>query len=316
MFFCDAHIDTLSKMLKFGWQRLADIPKDSQVTAARLRQSGVGVAVFAIFTEKHDRALQPLQRTLKMIDMAYSISRENADRLELVTDTAGIARARKQGKIAVVLAIENGIAIGNDLGLLRNFHRLGVRLMTLTWSHRNQLGDGVFKWSSRRGLTELGRGVIREMERLGMIIDVSHMNERTFWKVIETAKGPVAATHSNAFSVSKCSRNLNDEQIKAIAKRGGFIGLNFCGLFLNDSGRGALIDDVVRHACHIAEVGGTGVLAMGSDFDGITDPPTGLEHIGKMGRLVSVFRKAGFTERDISAIAHRNFLRVFREVCR
>ncbi|MBI5117676.1 membrane dipeptidase [Candidatus Poribacteria bacterium] len=314
MFFCDAHIDTLSKMLKFDWKCLADIPGDSQVTAAQLRRSVVGVAVFAIFTEKYDKSLPPLQRTLRMIDLAHLITRENADWLELAADTAGIERALKREKTALVLAIENGIAIGNDLGLLRNFHRLGVRLMTVTWSHRNQLGDGVFKWSSRRGLTAFGRDTIREMERLGMMIDVSHMNERTFWQTIETAKGPVVATHSNALSICKSPRNLNDEQIRAISKRQGFIGLNFCPAFLNDSGE-ASIGDVVKHASHIAGVGGIDVLAIGSDFDGITDTPAGLEHIGKMGRLVSAFRKARFSEDEINAIAHRNFLRVFREVC-
>jgi membrane dipeptidase len=314
MFFCDAHIDTLSKMLKFGWKSLADIPRDSQLTAAQLRRSGVGVAVFAIFTEKHDKSLSPLQRTLRMIDLAHSIASENADWLELAADTAGIETALKREKTALVLAIENGIAIGSDLGLLRNFHRLGVRLMTVTWSHRNQLGDGVFKWSSRRGLTEFGRDTIREMERLGMMIDVSHMNERTFWQAIEAAKGPVVATHSNALSVCKSLRNLNDEQIKAISKRGGFIGLNFCPAFLNDSGE-ASISDLVKHASHIAGVGGIDVLAIGSDFDGITDTPAGLEHIGKMGRLASAFRKAGFSEDEINAIAHRNFLRVFHNVC-
>ncbi len=313
-FFCDAHIDTLSKMLKFGWSGLAEIPADSHVTAARLRRSKVGVAVLAIFTEKYDRRFPPHLRALRMIDMAHSIARENADWIEIATDMKSILRARKAGRVAMVLSIENGIAIGKDLGLLRNYHRLGVRIMSLTWNHRNNLGDGVGRPQGRRGLTALGRETLREMERLGMIVDVSHLNEKTFWQVIEATKEPVVATHSNASALCGNPRNLTDAQIKAISEKGGFIGLNFCGHFLSDGGESS-IRDVVRHARHIAEVGGARVLAVGSDFDGIPETPSGLEHIGKMGKLIGALRRAGFSASEIEAIAHRNFLRVFREVC-
>lgn len=315
LFFCDAHIDTLSKMLDFGRETLADIPADSHVTASRLRRSKVGVAVFALFTERYDPALPPPLRALKMIDMAHSIAAANADWLALASDTRSIARARKGGKTAIVLSIENGIAVESDLGLLRNFHRLGIRLMSLTWNYRNRLGDGVVgSPARRRGLTALGRETLGEMERLGMIVDVSHLSERTFWHVMDAASRPVVATHSNAYTICEHPRNLTDDQIRAIAESGGFIGLNFCPAFL-DLGGETSIRDVVRHARHIAEVGGIRVLAIGSDFDGIYDVPKGLEHIGKMGRLVPAFEKAGFNRAEIQAIAHRNFLRVFREVC-
>jgi membrane dipeptidase len=313
-FVCDSHIDTLSKMLKFGWKTFADIPADSHVTAERLRRSAVDVAVFAIFTENYDRAFPPPARTLRMIDMAYSVAQKNSRWLEVVTNMNEIKRARKNGKTAIVLAIENGIAIGNDLGLLRNYYRLGVRFMSIAWNYRNLLGDGVGKYNGRRGLTPLGREAISEMERLGMIVDVSHLNEKTFWDVVETAKRPIVATHSNAIRVCGSPRNLTDSQIRAISKRGGFIGLNFCSAFLNDSGE-ASIDDVVEHALYIAEVGGIKVLAIGSDYDGILDAPRGLEHIGTMGKLITAFKKAGFSRADIDAIMHRNFLRVFKKVC-
>lgn len=313
-FVCDAHIDTLSKMLKFGWNTFADIPPDSHVTAARLRRSRVGAAVFAIFTEKYEAALPPHLRTLRMIDMAYSLARENSRWLELVTNTGELVRARKSGKTAMILSIENGIAIGRDLGLLRNYHRLGVRLMSLTWNYRNRLGDGVGAFNGRRGLTSFGRETLREMERLGVIVDVSHLNERSFWQVVEATDKPLVATHSNALSVCGSPRNLSDSQIRAISERDGFIGLNFCSAFLHDSGE-ASIADVVRHAIHIAEVGGIEVLAIGSDFDGIENPPGGLEHIGKMGKLIAALGKAGFSGSEIDSITHRNFLRVFRKVC-
>jgi membrane dipeptidase len=313
-FLCDAHIDTLSKMLKFGWKTLADIPADSHVTSARLRKSNVGVAVFAIFTEKYDRTLTPVARTLRMIDMAHSIAASNSDWLELAVNSKEIVQALKRGKIAMLLSIENGIAIGNDLGLLRNYHRLGIRMMSIAWNHRNPLGDGVGRFNARRGLTPFGREAIAEMERLGMLVDVSHLNEKTFWDVAEAARNPIVATHSNAKSVCGSPRNLNDSQIRAISANGGFIGLNFCSAFLNDSGEGA-IDDIVKHAVHIASVGGIETLAIGSDFDGIENPPKGLEHIGKIGKLIAPLEKAGFSSSEIDAISHRNFLRVFRKVC-
>ena len=311
---CDAHIDTLSKMLKFGWDTFADIPADSHVTPDRLRRSAVDVAVFAIFTEKYEQASPPPARTLRMIDMAYSIAEKHSRWLELATNMSEINKARRNGKTAIILAVENGIAIGKDLGLLRNYHRLGVRLMSIAWNHRNLLGDGVYHLRKRRGLTSFGREAISEMERLGMIVDVSHLNEKTFWDVVDVAKKPFVATHSNAISICKSPRNLNDSQIKAISERGGFIGLNFCTAFLDDSYE-ASIDDVVKHALHIAKVGGIKVLAIGSDYDGIEDTPRGLEHIDKMGRLVTALEKAGFSRADIDAITHGNFLRVFREVC-
>lgn len=313
-FICDAHIDTLSKMLKFGWDEFDNIPSDSHVTAAELRRSKVGVAVFALFTEKYERATPPLHRTLKMIDMAYEIACDHSDWLEIATNTRTIKQAHRSGKTALILSIENGLVIGDDIGQLRNFHRLGVRLMGLTWNYRNRIGDGVGCFRGRRGLTPFGKEVIREMERLGMLVDVSHLNERTFWQVVETAEQPIVATHSNAIRVCQSPRNLTDGQIKAISEAGGFIGLNFCVDFLNYSGE-ASISDVIKHARHIADIGGVDVLAIGSDFDGIYDTPKGLEHIGKIGKLVSAFKRAGFSRAEIDAITHRNFLRVFKNVC-
>ncbi len=313
-FICDAHIDTLSKMLRFGWDNLGEIPRDSHVTPRRLRQGGVGAAVFAIFTDKYERSLLPLNRALKMIDIAYSVAGQNSDWLELVTDSRGLTRAREKGKLSMILSIENGIVIGNDLLNLRTFHRLGVRLMSLTWNFRNQLGDGVGRGNSRRGLAPFGREALREMERLGIIVDVSHLNERTFWHVVEATGSPVVATHSNAFSICRHPRNLTDPQIRAIAYRNGFVGLNFCNAFLSDSDK-ASIHDVVKHACHIAEVGGIKTVAIGSDFDGIVTGPVGLEHIGKMTKLIAALRKAGFSQADVEAISHKNILRVFRAVC-
>jgi membrane dipeptidase len=315
LYFCDAHIDTLSKMLKHGWKTIADVPSDSHVTGSRLRRSKVGVAVFALFTEKYEPSFPPHLRVLRMIDMANEIVRANAGWLELAGDTKSIGRIRKSGRIAMVLSIENGIAVEKDLGLLRNFHRLGVRMMSLTWNYRNRLGDGIVgSPARRRGLTPLGREILREMGRIGMIADVSHLSEKTFWDLMETAERPVVASHSNALSVCGHPRNLNDDQIRAISKTGGFIGLNFCPDFLNLE-REASIGDVVKHALHIAEVGGTEVLAVGSDYDGIYSTPKGLEHIGKIGKLEGALRRAGFSSREIDATTHQNFLRVFRNVC-
>jgi membrane dipeptidase len=314
MFYCDAHVDTLSKMLKNEWSNLQDIPRDSHVTVRRLRQSPAGLIVFACFTEKKDKSLPPLLRTLRMIAIAHEAARKNSDWLEIIPDSAAFQKTHKNGKIALVLSLENGIAVEEDLSLLSIFHRLGVRLMGLTWNHRNRLGDGVGKPGGRRGLTALGREALCEMERLGIIVDVSHLSERTFWDVLESTTAPIVATHSNAFSLCPHPRNLTDPQIRAIAERKGFIGLNFCGLFLKQT-FGASIADVVKHASHIAEVGGPEVLAIGSDYDGIIDPPAKLEHIGKVGSLVAALRKAGFSQYEIGGIMQRNFLRVFKTVC-
>jgi membrane dipeptidase len=313
-FFCDAHVDTLSKMLKYDVADFRDVPRTFHVTPERLRQNPPGLIVLACFTEKYDRSLPPPLRTLKMIDMAYAAAGAHADWMSLVTNHAEFQRAHARGKMAVLLSIENGIAVEEDIGLLRVFHRLGVRMMSLAWNHRNRLADGIGKPRSRRGLTQLGREVLAEMERLGMLIDVSHLNERSFWDVMECATGPVVASHSNAFSIRPYPRNLTDAQIKAIAERKGFIGLNFCSYFLKESGL-VTIKDIIKHARRIAGVGGPEVLAIGSDFDGISDPPAGLKHIGKMPSLLSELSKAGFSPDEVKMLSHENFLRVFKAVC-
>jgi membrane dipeptidase len=315
LYFCDAHIDTLSKMLRFGWDGFDDVASDSHVTAARLKRSAVGVAVFALFTEKYDPKCPPHLRTLRMIDTANEIVRNNSAWIALATDIKSVRTARRNGRIAMILSIENGIAVEKDLGLLRNFHRLGVRMMSLTWNYRNRLGDGIVgSPARRRGLTPRGRETLREMDRIGMIADVSHLSERTFWDVIKAAEKPIVASHSNALAVCGHPRNLSDDQIRAISETGGFVGLNFCPDFLNME-KEATVGDVVKHARHIAEVGGIEVLALGSDFDGIYSTPRGLEHIGKIRKLEGALRRAGFSPAEIDMIAHKNFLRVFRHVC-
>jgi membrane dipeptidase len=247
--------------------------------------------------------------------MANNIVDRNAGWIELATNMKSVRHARQNGRVAMILSIENGICVEKDLGLLRNFHRLGVRMMSLTWNYRNRLGDGIVgSPARRRGLTPLGRETLREMGRIGMIADVSHLSERTFWDVIGAAEQPVVASHSNALAICRHPRNLSDDQIRAISETGGFVGLNFCPDFLNLESEPS-IDDVVKHALHIAEVGGTEVLAVGSDFDGIYSTPKGLEHIGRIGRLEHALRRAGFSPGEIKAIAHKNFLRVFRSVC-
>ena len=172
-------------------------------------------------------------------------------------------------KVNILLSIEGGSPIVNDLNNLIAFHSLGIRAMTLTWNHRNFIGDGV--WEDH-GLTAFGRDVVRKMNELKMIVDVSHLNEKGFWDVADTSDKTFIASHSNAWAVCESKRNLKDEQIKEIISRSGFIGLNFYTYFIGSKGDD-FIDKFERHIKHFLDLGAIDVLGFGADYDGIDESP-------------------------------------------
>jgi len=185
--------------------------------------------------------------------------------------------------------------------------------MCLTWNHRNELADGVFEQESGGGLTLFGRNVVKEMNRLGMLIDVSHLGEKGFWDVIECSKSPIAATHTNAKTVCNHQRNLNDEQIKALASSGGVIGINMYSPHLTDNSK-ATISDVIAHIEHVISIGGEDCVGIGADFDLIEDTPEGINGTEDMYKLFDELFKLNYPQRIIEKIAGGNFLRLVKEV--
>ncbi len=234
---CDLHSDTVLK-LKKGDFILGEKNSKGHIDIPRLKEGGVDLQVFAIWVAPEFLPDSAAREALDLIDLFYQQLEKYPDDLELAKNISDFKKINKKGRIACVLGLEGGHSIEGDIFLLRTFHRLGVRYMTLTWENSNLLASSASDTSTQKGgLTELGREVVKEMNRLGMIIDISHLSEQAFWEVMELSKAPVIASHSCVRAICNHYRNLNGEQIKAIAKSGGVIGINFFSGYLDDDFR-------------------------------------------------------------------------------
>lgn len=218
-------------------------------------------------------------------------------------------------KAATLLAIEEGGAIDGSLEALRMLYELGVRAMTLTWSNRNDIADGVNEECSGGGLTTFGRQVVAEMNRLGMLVDVSHIATAGFWDVIETSTKPIIATHSNAKTLCSHPRNLNDDQIKAINANDGLIGITFAGQFLEEDYNNACIDSVYRHIDYMLNLlGNDDHVGFGSDFDGISHPPYNIHGVQDYKPLIEYLQSKNYSDSTIEKITHKNVLNLLGKV--
>ena len=245
----------------------ADEDKGGQLDLARMVEGGVSAQIFAIYVPPEYLPGAGARRALQYVDAFYREIEENSDRLVFATSGTDVEEAYEEGKIAALLSIEGGEALDGRIELLRIFYRLGVRLMTLTWSLRNEIADGAFEGRTGGGLTRFGVQVVEEMDRLGMVVDVSHLAEAGFWDVMEISTKPVIASHSNSKALCSHPRNLTDDQARAIAQKGGVIGVNFAGHFLGEGRRS--LAGVVDHIDHFSSIIGPEYIALGSDFDGL-----------------------------------------------
>jgi len=286
----------------------------------RLREGGVGAVFFAVYVAaEYVNGNRSAHRALDMID---TVRRDIIDQHPndfLFTRTADeIESAHAKGKIAALMGIEGGHAIEDSLRLLRDYYRLGVRYMTLT--HTNNNGWAGSSGSSdkpleqpERGLTDFGKQVIGEMNRLGMMVDVSHVSDKTFWDALNSSSAPVFASHSSCRALCDVRRNMTDEMIAAMAKKGGVIQINFYCNFLTKN-KPATLADVVAHIDHAVKVGGVDHVGIGSDFDGISCAPVGLEDVSKFPSLTRALLEKGYSAGDIRKIYGANLLRVMRAV--
>jgi membrane dipeptidase len=214
-----------------------------------------------------------------------------------------------EGKTAAILSVENGAALGGQLERVETLAQDGVKLMTLTWNGENQLGSG---HSTDHGLSAFGRAVIPAMEKHGILVDVSHLNDRGFSDVLDLAEKPFVATHSNARAVCPHPRNLTDDQIREMVSRRCLIGLNYCGLFLRSAHQPASLEDLFYHVAHFLELGAERCLALGSDFDGAELPPC-LNSPEKVASLYDYFLRRGISADLCDRILFGNAMDFFRE---
>jgi len=280
---------------------------------AKAKDANIGLQFFAAYIESEYKPFLATQRGLQHLEAARKFIDKNNKDVFLVTSSRDLDRLGTKGEIGILINVEGGEILGESLFMLDLIYRLGVRSLGLTWNQRNAIADGVGESNSRGGLSRFGLQVITRMNELGMVIDLSHINEAGFWDVLQHSDRPVIASHSCARSLCDHPRNLSDEQLRALAKCGGVVGVNFCQDFLCDSGK-ATINDVIRHLTHIAEVAGIEAVGLGSDYDGIPSTPEGLENTAKMPSLIDKLNENGFTIQEIEKICHSNFVRVLHHV--
>jgi membrane dipeptidase len=295
---------------------------------SRLRKGGVGAVFFSAYVDAdYVKAKQSAHRALEMIDtIRHDIVERHSNDFVLATTAGDVEAAHRQGKIAALIGVEGGHAIEDNLRILRDFYALGARYMTLTHFNTNNWADSSGdlnnpKVKHHNGLTSFGREVVQEMNRLGMIVDVSHVSDKTFWDVLEVSRAPVFASHSSCRALTDNPRNMTDEMIRAMARKGGVIQINFYCNFVTkgpvepgSESSPASLDDVVAHIDHAVKLAGIDAVGIGSDFDGIPCAPKGLEDVSKFPSLTRALLEKGYSAEDIRKIYGGNTLRLMRAV--
>jgi len=282
------------------------------VDIPRLLEAHVNCVFFAVYVESVFKPERALRRALELMERFYSEVEECSSKVELVKNISGLEKNIKEGKLCAILSLEGAEPVQDSLLLLRMFKRLGIRCLSLTWNERNMLADGCREQRTKGGLTNRGVEYVKEAERLGIILDVSHLNDAGFWDLIELVKKPIIASHSNCRTLCDTPRNLTDEQLKALAEKGGVVGVNFAPNFLTKS-KSATVDDVVRHINHIVEVTGVEHVGLGTDYDGIGSTPIDLEDVSKLPRLTAKLIEHGYSDEEIRKILGENFIRVMKQ---
>ncbi|MBQ7278663.1 MAG: dipeptidase [Clostridia bacterium] len=296
----DAHCDFLYGAMEYGYD-LNTLRREQVVHLPYMQKGNVKLQLFAVWYDQKLRT-PPLQQGLTMVDCYKRMLAGNPALVPFTRDFD------PQGdKIATVLTIEGGEVCEGSLAMLRIFHELGVRAMTMTWNENNELA-GAAMARRQKGLTLLGLEMLREMNRLGVAMDVSHLSDQGIRDALEISTCPIFASHSNARALKDSPRCLPDDLIRDIALQGGVIGVNFYAPQLTEN-KLACIDDIVRHILHIVSIGGVDCCCFGSDFDGMSTYPKDLKNGADFPALCQALLKAGFNEEQVSRIAYWNLHR-------
>lgn len=341
----DMHCDTISEIWESRKQSAS--PKggspqqlsrnDLHIDIRKMKKAGYLLQNFALYVDLK-KGLDPFEYVMELIDVFREEMEKNKNDIGVIKTYDEILANERQGKMSALMTIEEGGCCKGEIGNLERLYQLGARMMTLTWNYPNELAspnlflknelsgksaekgstlkndEGFNLFDSSKGLTEKGFFFIQRMEELGMIIDVSHLSDAGFWDIVQHTKKPFVASHSNARALCGHCRNLTDDMIRAVAGRGGVIGLNFYGCFLNETNDShSRVARMAAHARHMLKVGGSGCLGLGSDFDGISGELE-IQDCSQMQKLVDGLERAHFTSTEIENILWRNVMRVYREM--
>lgn len=329
----DLHCDTISVLVRKSREGKPESLRENSghIDLCKLIKGDALLQNFALFVNK-EGVENPLEEALLFADYYYNELEANKDSIAPVFCWEDIERNRKEGKISALLTVEEGGVCRGETAYLRNLYRLGVRMMTLTWNYPNEIGypnlragadkegkgEPFYRIPDRKnGLTKKGIEIVEEMERIGMMIDVSHLSDAGFYDVLNHTKKPFFASHSNARKVCPWVRNLTDDMIRKLAERGGIIGINFCPDFLTEVSEGerntGTIEGIISHIKYITNVGGIDCIGLGSDFDGIEGHGE-LPDYSYMPLLEEELYRAGYSRNEVAKIFHNNVLRVYKEL--
>lgn len=318
----------------------------------RLRAGGVGGQFWSVYVPASLEPVEAAKATFEQIDVVRRMVAAHPEAFELATTADDVQRIHRRGRIASLMGIEGGYSIDDSLGLLREFHQAGVRYMTLTHSTTTTWADSATDAPKWGGLSPFGEQVVKEMNRLGMMVDLSHVSEETMLDAMRVSEAPVIFSHSSARAVTGHARNVPDSVLRMMPEDGGVVMVTFVPGFVNEQVRAwgaarsaeqarlqslnpgdpdavtaglqawttahpapsASIDDVVAHIQHVREVAGVDHVGLGGDFDGVGSLPDGLEGVDAYPRLLAALMRNGWSEADIRKLAGENVLRVMRAV--
>jgi membrane dipeptidase len=328
------------------------LPEPLATDIPRLRAGGVGAQFWAVYVPPTLPGAEAVQAVLEQIDVIHRMVARYPDTFELALTAADVERIHRAGRIASLIGLEGGHSINNSLATLRMTYGLGVRYLTLTHTRNTDWADAAGDHPEHHGLTPFGEEIVREMNRLGMLVDLSHVTDETMRAALRVTRAPVIFSHSSAFALCGSPRNVPDDVLESTARNGGVVMVCFLPGYLTEAGRkimeardaekarlrklygdrsaeyeGALaawrrahpaaeqatLSDVADHIDHIRKVAGIDHVGIGSDFEGFSGPPEGLEDVACYPALLAELKRRGYSASDLKQVAGRNLLRVFRQ---
>ena len=307
MKFFDLHCDTLYEIYK---QKQDLYENNCHVSIKRSKYINKYIGCFAIWMPDNYRGSEALCFFDNVYKNFLLEKDKNSFFLECINKSKDMDDFAKE-KIGVILTVEGGSVLGGDINRIKYLKHAGVKVITLTWNGPNEIGDGCRVLNSR-GITDFGIKAVKEMEKAGIVIDISHASEHLFYDVANISKKPFIATHSNSYSVCSNKRNLTDEQFRIIRDKGGIVGITFCKKFLN-SDKDASLSDIIKHIEHFLALSGEKVLSIGSDFDG-ADIVNGISGIQSMEILCEYLLKHNYNDELIYNIFYNNAYKFFQKM--
>lgn len=320
--YIDMHCDTLMRAYMNKQQDVYELP-ENMLDVKRLQEGGASAQFFAIFMlpeSMREELQEAFPKDWDYIEALLSIYNktitEHGESIGQCIDLNTYLDNKRTGKVNAILSMEDGRAVAGKMKNLKRLRMVGVRMMAPLWNYENCFGypNSNDRTIMSKGLTCFGKEAIEEMEHLGILVDVSHLSDGGFWDVVKLSKKPVMASHSNCRALAPHRRNLTDDMIRALANKGGVMGLNFYGPFLNEdtSCMKSCIQGMLAHLKYMIKVGGSDLPAIGSDFDGMNGE-FDIPDCSKMQLLFEAMERNGFTEEQIERIAYKNVERIIKE---